>query len=159
MRVISVTLSALVVVSVVSACGAPHSGEEAVALEGQTIFRERNCTLCHTAAPVDRVSAEADSTGLDEDSRLSDLSASGAAWSAEQLRAFIVDGEEMDGRGHVTLFAGTEDEWEALSRWLLGLWSAPDSLMTGRSATAVRPPDTLKTAGSQADGPTEGTGE
>ena len=143
----TVAPSVLVVVAVMSACGASDPGEDAAPLDGQTVFRELNCALCHTAAPAAEHGAEADSLDRDDGSKLSDLSGVGTSWSAEQLRLFLIDGGEVDGRGHVTLFTGTEDEWLAMSDWLLGLWSAPDSLDgADRPAAGTEPPDTLDAA-------------
>ncbi len=111
-----------------AACAPLERAEEAVKPDGRTVFREHNCALCHTVLAGEPArgpdAASADDEG---EAKLSDLSSVGSTLTDETFRLFLIEGEEMDGRGHVTLFDGSEEEWAVVSDWLLGFATPPDT--------------------------------
>lgn len=96
--------------------------------------------MCHTvyAEGIGEAPKEGDETAEgDEEAAageeggsdgLSDLSTFGASHKKlDWLHRFLVEKEEMDGVKHVMGFKGTEEEWAALSGWLLSLGAPADT--------------------------------
>ena len=111
-----------------AACAPIEGTEEEVMPDGRTVFQERNCALCHTVLAGEPAPGPDAASDNDEGkAKLSDLSSVGSTLTAEGFRLFLVEGEEIDGRGHVTLFDGSEGEWSVLSDWLLGFAAPPDT--------------------------------
>ena len=125
----TVTVSLVLLLGFYSAACAPVArAEEAVKPDGRTVFREHNCALCHAVLAGEPERGVDAASGDDEGkAKLSDLSGAGSTLTDETFRLFLIEGEEIDGRGHVTLFDGSEGEWSALSDWLLGFAAPPDT--------------------------------
>lgn len=130
-----------------SASCAPVEGED-VGLEGEGVFRTKSCAFCHTVLAGEAARDPEAAAGDEEDrTKLSDLSNAGATFTAEGLRLFLVEGEEIGTRGHVTLFEGSDEEWAALAGWLLGFAASPDTSkaeMTREAPEDVGSTDTLR---------------
>lgn len=124
------------------ATDAPASGSPSVPPDARAIFRAQKCAFCHAVPAEEGEAEDAESSDAGARAKLSDLSTTGATWTIEALRVFLLDGEEVDGRGHVTRFDGSEEEWSALSAWLLGLGAPRDS--TCASSVASEQADSLQ---------------
>jgi len=103
----------------------------AVAAErGQVVFVKQNCALCHTAyargiGEPPAVSKTDGAVPTEESAETAvaggppDLSTLAGWWTPDLLRAYLVDREPLEGQKHVTSFRGSEEDWQALSEWML----------------------------------------
>ncbi len=140
MRIMFLVLLALVVGLVPVLAVAADTEEKPAEPTGKTVFVESKCALCHTvyAEGIGEAPKEGDETAEGEEEAtegeeggsdgLSDLSTFDASHKElDWLHRFLVEEEEINGVKHVMGFKGTEEEWAALSGWLLSLGAPADT--------------------------------
>jgi mono/diheme cytochrome c family protein len=160
---LAVSLLLLIVVLAVAqapvAAGTPsESDTTAVAAQpGQVVFIEQNCSLCHTAyargvgeppagsttdggAPTEKSAEPVMAGGPPDLSTLADW------WTPDLLKAYLVDREPLEGQKHVTSFRGSEEDWQALSEWMLP---------SARSDSTLSPVETNDAGAADASGGTD----
>jgi len=107
------------------------------AQRGQVVFIEQNCALCHTAyargvgePPAASMTDGGTPTEESEEPAIAggppDLSTLADWWTPDLLEAYLVYREPLDDQKHVTSFRGSEEDWRALSEWMLPS-ALPDS--------------------------------
>ncbi len=140
MRIVFLVLLVLVVGLVPVLAVEADTEEKPAEPTGKTVFVKSKCALCHTvyAEGIGEAPKEGDETAEgDEEAAageeggsdgLSDLSTFEASHrKLDWLRLFLIEKEEIDGVKHVMGFKGTEEEWAALSGWLLSLGAPADT--------------------------------
>lgn len=105
---ILISLTALLIFAFVVSFGTVQSGEE---LKGKKIFQDKMCDQCHS---VDSKDIIADLPG-----KYPDLSYIDNGLNQEALKNFLLQEEKINGKTHVMKFNGSDEEIEALSKWLL----------------------------------------
>lgn len=81
---------------------------------GQQIFLQHKCNLCHTIKALGIQSAYKGP----EDKRPPDLSDVGTKHNADWIAGFVTKKEELDGKKHKKRFEGSDDDLKALAGWL-----------------------------------------
>lgn len=79
---------------------------------GQKIFSDKKCTVCHTINSSHITSKKTDAV---------DLSDAGMLGNSEFIAKYLNKNESILGKKHKILFKGTDEELETLSEWLAGL--------------------------------------
>lgn len=80
--------------------------------DGNRIFTEKKCTVCHTINSSHITSKKTDAV---------DLSDAGALGNSEFFAKYLSKNASIDGKKHKILFNGTAEELETLSVWLAEL--------------------------------------
>jgi nitric oxide reductase subunit C len=98
------------VVMLMLAAGVPAwaQGDEALVVEGQRIYQERKCGVCHA------VKGQGAKSGPD-------LTAVGAKREAAWLKTFMKDPKAVNPQSKMLAFKGTDEELEALAAYLASL--------------------------------------
>ncbi len=82
---------------------------------GQTAFLENKCNTCHS---VD----SAEIAKKSEKMKGPDLSNAGAeVKSAEWLKGFLLKKEELNDKMHKKTWKGTDEQLDAIVKWMMGL--------------------------------------
>jgi mono/diheme cytochrome c family protein len=82
--------------------------------DGKQVFIDGKCTTCHTVVTAGVTSKKKDAT---------DLSKTGDTHKADFLAKYLTKKDKLNGKDHKTAFKGTEQELNALTKWLESLKS------------------------------------
>lgn len=102
------------------------------AADAKPIFLKYKCTMCHEIGSqkiLKAGSTKADTTWMTTIGRAPDLSGVGYVRGEKWIRAWLRKTETINGRKHLLMFKGTDDELATLAKWLESL----DDEKTGKA--------------------------
>ena len=107
-----VALASSVVIGWLLLPAAPSVGQESTEPEGQNLFREHKCNLCH-GVPAVEIEAKTKSPKM----KGSDLGGE-TEHDFEQIAAFLRKESDLGDVTHKKEFKGTDEELQAILDWL-----------------------------------------
>lgn len=101
---------------IVALYGFAFSMDKPVTSDGKKIFTEQKCSSCHNLEVEGIVKK-----GTPSKNTPPDLSKIGSKVNKTQLANYLQKKESLNDKKHPAIFKGSEEELNALSKWLTGL--------------------------------------